>query len=166
MLKKFLLALCMVLPMLASAQTIKIGFVDTDALIAALPEAKTAEATLKSFAEKIDAEYKTIGDELQRQYEEVQKLDQATTPQSVYQRKIEAFQALQQRAQEFEQKAQQDIMQKRNELMAPIQQKIMNAIESVGKEGNFTLIQPLGSSLYYGAPASDITSLVKSKLGI
>ena len=52
--------------------------------------------------------------------------------------------------------------------MAPIVAKIHTAVESVGKEGGYTLIQPLDQQLvlYYQEPCSDITSLVKAKLGL
>ena len=52
--------------------------------------------------------------------------------------------------------------------MAPIMQKVKSAIESVGKEGNFTLVQDLNPQLtfYYSSPAEDITPLVKVKLGL
>ena len=53
-------------------------------------------------------------------------------------------------------------------LMAPIFEKATKAIESVGKEGSYTLVQALDpqQTFYYSSPAEDITPLVKTKLGL
>ncbi len=50
--------------------------------------------------------------------------------------------------------------------MAPIQQKVITAIKSVGAEGNFTMIFENVSPLYTGSDVVDVTSQVKGKLGI
>ena len=52
--------------------------------------------------------------------------------------------------------------------MGPIQQKIQQAVESVGREGNYSLIQMYDPqlTLYYASPVEDITSVVKAKLGV
>ena len=52
--------------------------------------------------------------------------------------------------------------------MAPIFAKLKTAVEAVGREGGFSLIQDNNPqlTLYYGAPTEDITPKVKAKLGI
>ena len=52
--------------------------------------------------------------------------------------------------------------------MAPIQQKINDAVKAVGQEGNFTFIFPneQGLLLYTGTDVVNVTALVKTKLGI
>ena len=54
------------------------------------------------------------------------------------------------------------------ELMGPIFTKIKSAVESVGKEGGFSLIQDYNPqmTLYFAAPTVDVTGQVKAKLGI
>ncbi len=68
----------------------------------------------------------------------------------------------------FEQQVMQEMHRLQNDLMAPVIQKAKEAIESVGKEGNFTLVQALEPTItfYYSSPAEDITPLVKAKLGL
>jgi Skp family chaperone for outer membrane proteins len=50
--------------------------------------------------------------------------------------------------------------------MTPVVSKVKDAINSVGKEGNYTVIQEVGSVIYYSSPAEDITNAVKAKLNL
>ena len=47
MLKKLLLAVAVALPMFASAQTVKIGIVDTNAVMTAMPETTAAQTKMQ-----------------------------------------------------------------------------------------------------------------------
>jgi Skp family chaperone for outer membrane proteins len=50
--------------------------------------------------------------------------------------------------------------------MQPIQEKVMNAIKSVGTENGFTMIFPEAVPAYISADVQDVTALVKTKLGV
>ena len=50
--------------------------------------------------------------------------------------------------------------------MQPIQEKVMNAIKTVGNENGFTMIFPEGVPAYVAADVQDVTALVKTKLGV
>jgi len=56
----------------------------------------------------------------------------------------------------------------RQKLLAPVQQKIVNAIKSVGDEKGYTYVFDLaaGNLVYVSTTAEDATPLVKTKLGI
>ena len=73
-----------------------------------------------------------------------------------------------QKVEQFRQQATQDLQRQNEQLMAPILQKITEAIKSVGQEGSFTFIFPNEPSLllYQGTDVTDVTPLVKTKLGI
>ena len=70
--------------------------------------------------------------------------------------------------QQFRNTASQDLARLQEQLMAPIQQKINDAVKAVGQEGNFTFIFPneQGLLLYTGTDVVNVTALVKTKLGI
>ena len=51
MFKKILLVAALLIPMLASAQTLKIGLVDSSDIIAKMPDTATAEANRRSLKE-------------------------------------------------------------------------------------------------------------------
>jgi len=67
----------------------------------------------------------------------------------------------------FEQTSQQKIYEKSEELLAPIQNTINNAIKEVAKDNGYTYIfdSSLGLVLY-ADPGTDVSTLVKAKLGI
>lgn len=169
MIKKFLLFIALALPMMAAAQNIKIGLIDINEVMQAMPATAEAQKTLEDIQAKYEAQAKSLQEDLQKQAEELQAMeeDKDALP-AIKDRKIRAFQDSQARYQEFIQKVDAEMSQKHQELLLPITTEIKNAIDSVGREGNYTLIQNLDPSLvfYYGAPAENITPLVKTKLGI
>lgn len=167
MLKKFLLLIAVTFSMVASAQTLKIGLVDTNALLAAMPEVTEAQKKLQETQTKYEAQYKLLGEELQKQYEELSNMKE-DVPELIRKNKTQAFADNQQKLQQFEQQVMQDMQKQQGELMAPIYQKLNDAIQSVGKENNFSLVQAMDPQLtfYYSSPVEDITPLVKTKLGI
>ncbi|MDE6010209.1 MAG: OmpH family outer membrane protein [Muribaculaceae bacterium] len=169
MIKKIILTIALAIPMLAAAQNVKIGLVDINEVLAAMPAMTAAQKTLEETQSKYEAQAKSLEDDLQKQAEELQTLqnDPNTLP-AIMERKVKAFQDSQARYQEFIQRVQADLTQKQQELMVPITTEIKNAIDSVGREGSYTLIQANEPSIvfYYGSPAENITPLVKAKLGL
>jgi outer membrane protein len=169
MLKKILLAVALALPVFgASAQSaFKMGTVDTQTVMAAMPETTEAQKKLADTSKKYEDEYARLGDEYKRLVEEYQNMkeDELT---AIKERKTRELSDYQQKMQTFEQTAYQDLQKMQQELMAPIMQKIKTAVESVGQEGGFSLIQMYDSqlTLYQSSAVVDVTPLVKSKLGV
>ncbi len=167
MIKKILIALAVALPMLASAQTVKIGLVDVNAIIAAHPDTQAAQTKLTEAQKKYQAEGQKLEQEMQRMFEEYQKTAATDLP-AIKERKEKELTDYQTKLEQFSASASQDLQKMQGDLMQPIIMKVNQAIESVGKEGNFTIIQMLDPSLvfYHAAPAVDVTNDVKAKLGI
>ena len=59
-----------------------------------------------------------------------------------------------------------DLQRQNQQLMAPVQEKVVKAIQSVGAEGNYTFIFENVMPLYSGSDVTDVTPLVKAALGI
>ncbi len=165
MFKKILVALALALPFIAGAQTIKIGLVDAQSLLQDLPSYKTASASVEAKAKKYDEEYQKLVKEAQAKLDEFQALP-ADTPDAVKERRAQELQTFDQKISEFQQMAQQDLQKAQNEALAPVYQEIQSAIQAIGKEGGYTIIQEKGAVLYFGSPAEDITPQVKTRLGI
>lgn len=161
MIKKLFLAIMIALPSMAFAQ--KFGVIDTNALTADLPEMKEVQTQLEASAQKYDTEFKNLTTEMEKKYTELQQMD-ANTPQTIKDRRIQELQELDQKISQFRQTAQQDLQRQQEQLMAPIQQQVMNAIKAVGAEGNYTMIFENVVPLYTGGEVVDITSIVKGKL--
>lgn len=167
MLKKLLLVAAVLLPMLASAQTLKIGIVDTQELIAKMPDTAAAQKQLEDVSKKYQDEYAKLTEEMKRLVDEYQNMKEDELP-AIRERKTRELSDYQQKMQQFEQTADQDLQKMQYDLMSPILQKIRTAIEAVGKEGSYSLVQNKDAQiiLYYDSPVVDITNDVKAKLGI
>lgn len=169
MFKKILLVAAFMLPFIgASAQTtLKIGIVNQSEIVPAMPEYTQAQTQMQDIAKNYETEYTKLGQEMQTKYEDLQKNADKDLP-AIRERKAKELEDLQRRIQTFEQNAQQDMQKQQQTLLSPILQKVQQAIESVAKEGNFSLVQDYNpqTTFYYAAPVVDITPMVKQKLGL
>ena len=145
MIKKLLLAIMIALPMSVFAQ--KFGTVNTADLMESLPEMKTVQEQMTAASNKYQDEFTKLQEEFNKKYQEFQGLEEST-PQTIKERRM------------------QEMQEPDAKIMAPIQENVMKAIQSVGSEGKYTFIFENGMSLYTGADVTDVTPLVKARLGI
>lgn len=167
MIKKLLLALLVALPISAAAQ--KFGTFNFDEVITAMPEIKDMQQQLTDASQKYEAEFQKLQDELNKLYTDYQAIqNDPATPESIKERRLQEIQDRAQKVEQFRQTATQDLQRLQEQLLAPIQQRVNDAVKAIGQEGNFTFIFPLEPSLilYQGADVVDVTPLVKAKLGI
>ncbi len=145
----------------------KFGFVKVEEIVPNMPEYTAAMTQLQDAQKKYDAEYQKLTEELNKKYTEFQQLQQdGQTPESILQRRAEEIQQLDQKSQQFMQQAQQDLTRQQQQLLAPVQEKMMNAVTAVGSENGYTAILPDGVALYLGTDVTDVTPLVRTKLGL
>ncbi|MBD5252452.1 MAG: OmpH family outer membrane protein [Bacteroides sp.] len=163
MFKKLLLAIMIALPMSVFAQ--KFAVINTNTLISALPEVKSVNEQLESANAKYQEEFTKLQSEFQKKFEEFQALD-ASTPQSIKDRRIQEVQELENKINQFRETASQDLNRQQQQLMAPIQEKVLKAIQSIGQEGGYTFVFENMVPLYTGADVKDITDEVKARLGV
>lgn len=165
MLKKLLLAIVIALPMSAFAQ--KFGIVNIDEVGAAMPEATAMQNQMAETSKKYEDEFTKLQEALNQQYAEFQNMqNDASVTDTMKELKMQDIQERAQKIEQFRQTATQDLQRQQEQLMAPIQQKLMDAIKSVGAEGGFTFIFPAGVDVYQGADVVDVTPLVRAKLGL
>lgn len=167
MIKKVLLAIALICPMLLSAQTLKIGLVDFNSVIQAMPEFTAAQNQLKEVSDKYEAEGKKLEEEMNRLATEYQNMSESELP-AIKERKAREFSDYERKIYQFQQSAMNDLQKMQNDLIGPIQQKVLQAVESVGRESNFSLIQMYDPALtlYRAEPVEDVTPAVKTKLGL
>ena len=151
--------------MLAVAQAPKFGIVNTQVIIEALPDVKAAQEKVGEASKKYEEEYKKLQDEIQKKFADYQALG-TDTPESIKERRMQEIQELDQKMQQFHATATQDLQRQQETLMAPVQEKIRQAIDTVGKEGNLTFIFENMIPVYVGTDVEDVTPKVKAKLGI
>lgn len=167
MIKKILLIAALVIPMFASAQTLKIGLVNPEDVIQKMPEYTEAQNKFVETSKRYEDEFGKLQEELKRRYDDIQAMPDNEL-EAIKERKLREFQEYQVKVQQFQQTAEQELAKVQQELMAPIEKKVQDAIRSVGQEGGFSLIEAnvAGIVLYYADPVIDITNDVKAKLGV
>ena len=169
MFKRFMLLAVMATTLCLGAQAQKFGFVNTSEIFNVMPDKVTAENTLKSVSDKYEAEFKNLQDAFQKKMTDYEAADKdATTPQAIKDRHNQELQEDYMKIQNFQQTASQDLQRQQETLLAPITQKLQNAIQAVGAEGGYTFIfdQAAGAIIYTGSNAEDVSAKVKAKLGI
>ena len=125
------------------------------------------QETMKQMNDKYMSEMKTMEDEFQKKYADYIAQQDSMT-ENIKLRRTQDLQDIQQRVENFSQVARQDMDKKQQELLAPIQEKLRNAIKAVGDEKGYAYIidNNPGIVLYTGNAAIDATPLVKAKLGL
>ena len=163
MIKKILLALIIAMPAMAFAQ--KFGTINTDSLLAQLPQVQAAQAQIESASQRYEAEFQKLKAELDKKYAEFQKLD-SNEPRVIHERRLQEIRELDQKINQFRKTATDDLKRQETELMAPIYEEVNAAIKSVGIDGDFIIIFENAPTVYTRADVVDVTPLVKAKLGI
>lgn len=149
-------------------QAQKFGYINSQELLSQLSEVKESTAKIETLKKQLQKKGQDMVTALQQKYTALQA-DQDNGRLSPVQLEQEATKLREEEAKiaEFEQSSQQKIYQKTETLLAPIQDKINLAIKEVAQENGYTYIfdASLGMVLY-ADPGTDVSSLVKAKLGI
>jgi outer membrane protein len=151
----------------AQSKTQKIGHINSQELLASMPESDSAQKKIEALAK----EHESVLEEMTVEYNkklEVLNKDYNTLSDLAKASKEAELQDLQTRVQTFQQSAQEDLQKKRMEYFKPIQDKALKAVSDVAAENGFTYIldSGVGAVVYEGPDAQDILPLVKKKLGI
>jgi|DewCreStandDraft_2_1066082.scaffolds.fasta_scaffold00629_40 outer membrane protein len=142
----------------------RIGFVNTQRLLAEAPGAQEAQRTFETEMRRFQAQVDSLENELERLRADFERQQSALTQAARQQRQEELqrkFNDFQQRVAQIEQQAQQ----RRQQLLEPVTRRIGEAIEQVRREGNYALILDAASGVIVSAdPALDLTNQVLAKL--
>ena len=167
MFKKLLLAIAVALPLGAMAQ--KLGTVDLDAVFQAMPETAAAQQEVQDISKKYEDEYAKLQEEINKLYTDYQTIvNDPAQSDEFKQTRMQEIQEKAQKVDQFRNTAMQAVQQATEARMAPIQQKLMEAVKRVGVEGSYTFIFPNEPAmiLYVGTDVTDVTPLVRTKLGL
>jgi outer membrane protein len=154
---------------ISKGQDAKFGHIDLQALIQLMPERAVAETNYNKQVKELEDQLATMQKELEGKYKEfVAKRDSLS--EIVQNAKSADIQDLQQRIQNFQQVAQQQLSQKQTEMLKPIFEKAQKAVADVAKEKGliyvFDVSGEMGTVLYHSNESIDIMPLAKGKLGI
>ncbi len=148
----------------------KIGYVDSGSLLEMMPKVKEAESNLETLGKQLQAkgqkmmqDYQTKAQDLQRR---VQAGDIAPKDQEA---QVAMLKDDETKIQAFDQDMQKQLSDKREALLSPILNEVKTAIQTVAKENGYTYIfdgSPGIGVLLYADESTNVTALVKTKLGI
>ena len=161
--KKLILMLALALPMLATAQ--KIGHINTQEIMAIMPETKQMSLKLDSLQTSYENQLANMQEEFNKKLTEFQQ-QQATMTAGVKEFRKQELAEMEQRMQMFYQTVQKDLQAKQVEYLQPVQNKLLEAINKVAAAQGCTYVGDRATVLYVGADALDITSAVRAELGI
>ena len=179
--KNILIALFMIAVVAASASSqVKIAFVDSEVIIAQLPEAqdvkKKLEELQKQYVDTItvkENDIKAKADAFKAKYEDAQKqieagklnADQIKALEGELGMMQEEVQALDQDLSIYKQNVQKNLYDVQLELFKPVKEKITKAIENLAKELKYNMVLDKASdALIYGDKEIDITFKALDKL--
>lgn len=162
--KKLIVAGVMALGFLSASAQNKIGYINTDEVIAAMPETEKANKELQEYQESLVKQGEELEKEANDKIAQFQK-DSATMTPSMKEIKRGELVALVQRVQGYNNEAQEKAKQAAQQKFAPIQVKAMDAIKAVAKKNGYAYILDFNTVLV-GPPGDDILPLVKKELGI
>ena len=165
--KKIILSLLLLLPLGLFAQEMKIAFVDQNEIIfkSGMPEVSDMENAVAAKQKEYDETLRTMQDEYERKVGEFQQRGDSLT-ENIRKVKIQEIQELQGRLENVYNLGQDEIRKMQETLFAPIQEKVMKAISSVGEENGYSCILHPQLLLYSGKNIIDATPQVKAKLGL
>jgi len=163
--KKLIILLCLIFPLGAFAQDVKIAYVKTQEIFLALPEVATMRTQLEDLNKKYEQELTQMQEEYNNKYSAF-VAQQDSLPENIRLRRMQEIEDIRQRVENFIPAAQQDVQNQQQTLFQPIQEKVQRAITSVGDEKGYTCVLEPEVLLYIGSSAIDATPFVKAKLGL
>ena len=144
----------------------KIAHIDTQALVEAMPEMKSAQSELDKIQKTYDTEIKAMAKELETK---MKQYDQEATSKTdeENQKRFEEVQGMRNNIQSYRQQAMQDLQKKERDILQPVLEKARAAIQKVARAQGFQYVMDstTGSGLIL-ADGKDLMADVKKEMGI
>ena len=148
----------------AEAQTLKIGYINSQEILEKAPGAKEAQQAFERDMQGFTTEAQQLQDELTRMQQQLAQQELTLSPEAKRNRQ----QQIQQKAQEAQARmAEMDQIaaRRRSELVQPVMDKITAVIEKMREEGSYSVILDVAAGAIIAAdPALDLTAEVLRRL--
>ncbi len=162
----FTMVLLLLTSVTVSAQNVKIGYFSYKAILMSMPAYSTAMTDMdklrKQYADELDAAQKEFNEKY-----ELFLSQQAQLAESIRQKRQADLQTLLERNEQFRKEAERLLAQAEKGVMAPLHEKIRNAVAKVGQQGNYAVIVNTDSEACpYLSPelSVDVTSTISDLL--
>lgn len=164
--KIFLMAVAAIVAFSASAQNLKFAYVNYSELVQLMPEADDARATIQASTKEAEETYQSMAEEFNTKLQQYQS-KASTWTQTVRESKEKELTDIQNRINEFQQNIQMELQQQQAELMAPLQEKALEAVNKLAKDGGYALVFDASQYIYVdSSQVTDLTPAARRALGI
>lgn len=146
----------------------KIGYVNSQALLAELNEVKQARSSLETFQKQLQSKGQKMLETFQAEYKRIAaKVENGELSPKQQEEEGQKLKDKETEIAKYEADMQKQIVQKEQTLLKPILDRVNQAIEDVAKADGYQFILDASQgSIIYADDSADITPKVKSKLGI
>lgn len=144
-----------------SQTTLKIGHVDIAQLLAAMPQRDSAAAVLSKETKEMQSTYDEMTSVYNKLLDDYQK-NLSTLSEIVKKTKEAELLDKEKRLREFEQNATEGLQKRNSELIQPILDKILRAVDKVAGDNGFTYVLDVskGSVVYTSKESQNLNALV------
>jgi outer membrane protein len=146
------------------AQT-KFGYISLSEMITSMPEYKKADSSMQDYQSALNQNFEDMKREFNEKDSLLSSKDTVKYTRAQIEIKRKQLGELYLKLQGYQQQAGQLYQQKQQDLMAPIQRKAADIVQTVAKENGYTYVF-LKDALLVSPPADDILPLVKKKLSL
>jgi outer membrane protein len=145
----------------ASAQA-KTAHIDLAELMSKMPARIDAQKQLEKLGQTYDADFNVMVTEYRKKLEQYDK-EATTVTDKVNEERAKEVQDMEKRIKDFRETAQKDLQTKETDLMKPIEEKVIAAIQKVGKAKGYQYVFNGAGLLLADGP--DLTADVRKELG-
>ena len=146
------------------AQT-KFGYISLSEMITSMPEYKKADSSMQEYQTALNQNFEDMKREFNEKDSLLSSKDTAKYTRAQIEIKRKQLGELYLKLQGYQQQAGQLYQQKQQDLMAPIQRKASEIVQTVAKENGYAYVF-LKDALLVSPPADDILPLVKKKISL
>ncbi len=167
-LKLGILAIAFLFSFNNAAEAQKIGYLNSDAILAVMPEVKQMQSRLDGLRTQLTKKGQAMLTDYQKiEQDAIKKKENKLLSPAEEEKIIADLQKKQTELAKYDQDMQEKLAKKQNELLQPILDKVNKAIQDVAKENGYQFILNASTgSLLYADESADISELVKKKLGL
>lgn len=167
--KRLILSAALLVACVLTAQAQRFALVDMEFILKHIPAYEQANRQMETLSKQWQGEIEAKGNEAKALYEAYQK-ETATLSAAQRTAKEEAVVAKEKEAAELRQKyfgPQGEMMKKQQELIAPIQDQIYNAVKEIAIAEDYDAVIDRASaqSMIFASPRIDISNEVLARLG-
>lgn len=144
----------------------KFGYVNSALILSEMPEVKQADANLETLQKQLQKKYEKMVTDFQTKYQDLAKQQEEgkLSPKQIEEEGAK-LRSEEEKIAKFEKETQQQLIDKRQELLKPIYDKVNEAIKQVATEGGYQMIFDQSTSvILFADDTSNLNDVVKAKI--